>query len=312
MEPLAPRVRDALRVDVDEDVRDARLEEDARDVRAVQPGADDHDVPRERRLRLFAGILDGLRQAHGERGPGRDEERREDERPDRRGEDDLPRLAREERERDPGRREDERELPHVGEGERRAQRRPRERCPRRAARAKAAAVLMPTRATTTPATSSGMPGEEAGLEEHPDRDEEEAREQVVERRESRGDLVDVVAFAEDDPRGERAHRGRDARLLARRDHREDEDHDRAREDLAASHAGDAVEEARGRAPRDGDENRHARDRERDAAGDGGRPRPAPGDERRKEQEDRDDGEVLEEGDGEEAPAVRAPRARRAA
>ena len=116
--------------------------------------------------------------------------------------------------------------------------------------------------------------------------------------------MDVVALAEDDPRRERAHRGRDARLLARRDHREDEDHDRAREDLAASHASDAVEEARGRAPRDGDENRHARDREDDAARDGGGARPAPGDEGRQEEEDRDHGEVLEEGDREEPPAVR--------
>ena len=208
-QPFPPGRRDALRVDVHERVGHARLLEDARDVRPVQAGAHDDDVARARRLLPFARILDGLGEAHGERRARREEERREDERSDGRGDDRLSRVARQQPERRARRREDERELADVRERERGARRRPRDgaRGPERNERGRR---LDGHEDENARADLERVGDEKRGIEEHPDGDEEQAREQVVERRERRGDLVNVVALAEDDPGGERAHRGRDA------------------------------------------------------------------------------------------------------
>ena len=103
-----------------------------------------------------------------------------------------------------------------------------------------------------------MPGEEAEVAEHPDRDEEEAREDVAERGERRGDVRDRLALRQDDPRREGAHRRRGACGLHQRDDPEDDDERGGGERLGPRNADEAVEDPRHDEPGDGDEERYRR------------------------------------------------------
>src|SRR5438128_5194 len=85
--------------------------------------------------------------------------------------------------------------------------------------------------------------EEGRLEQHPDRREEERREEVAERPQDPADLVDELRVADDDARGEGAKRRGDAELARGRDRRDDQHDNSGGEDLAAPELGDLPEDA---------------------------------------------------------------------
>ena len=193
-----------------------------------------------------------VRQPRRERRPGPDHERHEENRQDGDGHEELlPRRA-EEPQLSTREREDERELSDVREGERGAGRRLRHR-PRDPQGRVGRERLRPDDERRTGEDQTWVMRQELRVEQHPDRDEEEAREDVAKRRERRGDVGDRLALGEDDPRREGAHRRRGARSLDEGDDAEDDDEGRGREGLRPRHADESVEDPRHEEAGDGDE-----------------------------------------------------------
>ena len=87
-----------------------------------------------------------------------------------------------------------------------------------------------------------VPGDEAGIDQHPDRDEEEAGENIAQRHDVAQDLVREVRFADDDPGHEGPERERqpeEGRAVGQAERRHA---DREHEDLPAAQPGDPVED----------------------------------------------------------------------
>ncbi len=120
-------------------------------------------------------------------------------------------------------------------------------------------ALPPTRTRTTMRDLERVLHQDLRLEEHPQGDEEERREDVPQRDDLGQHMRVEVRFGDDEAGEEGAQREREPRRVGGVGRAQRDDHDRQQEELPRAVAGDEREDARDQ-PRADDDYRHQRDR----------------------------------------------------